>query len=590
MAFQQSGSEQIISQFFIKTLQSILASRIPHLARSPDQASAAAAATRGGRRDRWFNLALGEFAAAAESPGLWNHGVVEPMILDVILSPLDGSEQDAIVERWSVQCEAPLPSAAVPLSPGRGGSGGGEGSSSSLSRRTYKKCIVLLRSIYSLLRYLPAYRVFRLLRSSNQPYNYEMSYRVSSFAEHFSREDEKGFELHGFTPVETHFGHLSVSVLYRPTLSDFNLEVSSLHPPLIITDYVGSPAAEPMRDFPSSPCETRHVSFPQCGVHSPAAPAFQRRHSWAHVPMAHHPLSSSPDAVLDHRASPPDYFFRKNITVPSQSRHRKSYFSFDEFRLSPPCSQSPCPSPPTHTANTVRTRLQLEPAPVSIPQPLVVKNQLLRTPNFPDPTRSLLLLPLQRNIRADACLEESHSRRRSLRKSEALKMVDLHSKLYSIEVSKDAKDESRQFSGVLSSVASPRFFYPRSSSHKLVLDDHEDYEFSCAFAVDDVDIPESQNWIHDGKEILEFASTNASPRASQDAAVGALVHMLRTAAPLCRDHSYPSQSSKPNNTPEICKPTLFESRKVSNALEELRRFRKIKEILLSKSRRKLQSE
>nr|CAD1844466.1 unnamed protein product [Ananas comosus var. bracteatus] len=206
-----------------------------------------AAAPRHRRRDRWFQLALGDPPPPIEHGGLLPHGVLEPLVVDIVLSPRDASASAAaaepVVERWTAQCESAPPAPADAAS------------SSFVVRRTYKKSIILLRSLYSLLRLLPAYRFFRMMCASHQSYNYDLSYRVSSFAAPFSREEEKGFALHSFAPVETQFGNLLVSVQYRPTLADFNLEVSSLSPPMLIADYVGSPATDPMRAFPASPAE-----------------------------------------------------------------------------------------------------------------------------------------------------------------------------------------------------------------------------------------------------------------------------------------------------------------------------------------------
>ncbi|PKA53484.1 hypothetical protein AXF42_Ash020907 [Apostasia shenzhenica] len=590
MAHNQSESgrtEQIISQFFVKALHAILAARVPRLALPPDQASGAEARSR--RRERWFNLALGELPPALESPGIWHQGVMEPMIVDVILSPRDGNEAEVVIERWTAQCEPPSPWATAPLSPVRGG-GDGSSSSSSHYRKTYKKSIVLLRSIYCLLRFLPAYRVFRLLYSSDQSYNYDISYRASSFAEHFSREEEKRFSLYSFSPVETQLGHLSVTVLYRPTPSDLNLEVCSLFPPLIITDYVGSPATETMRAFPASSLQkvTRPISFPPRGVRTSMVPLYQRPHSWNHAPMAHHPLKMSPDAVADQRLSPPDYFSGQRIAVHRQISHRKGNFSLEEYRLSPPYLHSTSPSPPAHVSNAFQSRLRSETAPVTIPQSLTGRNQFHRSPNSSDPTRTMLPPPSPVISRVDNSLEESPSSR-SFRKLEALiKMGDLHSHLYTAsKVLKDAKDDSGRFSSVFSSSGSPRLVFSRSSSRKSILDDLEDCEFSYPFAVDDVDSSEFQNRNSDGKEASDSSQTSASAHRSQDAAVGVLVHMLRTAPPLRQDHGYSSQTSKSEAIPETSASSYFKSRKKSDALEELQSYREMKQVLISQSRMEL---
>lgn len=57
---------------------------------------------------------------------------------------------------------------------------------------------------------------------------------------------------------------------------------------------------------------------------------------------------------------------------------------------------------------------------------------------------------------------------------------------------KDGKDDSGRFSGVVSSSGSPRIGFSRSSSRLSFQDDLDDCEFSCPFAVDDVDSSDSQ--------------------------------------------------------------------------------------------------
>ncbi|OAY68188.1 Autophagy-related protein 13 [Ananas comosus] len=576
----QTESNRIISQFLAKTLHAILAARIPHLHDAAARGGGAAA-PRHRRRDRWFQLALGDPPPPIEHGGLLPHGVLEPLVVDIVLSPRDASASAAaaepVVERWTAQCESAPPAPADAAS------------SSFVVRRTYKKSIILLRSLYSLLRLLPAYRFFRMMCASHQSYNYDLSYRVSSFAAPFSREEEKGFALHSFAPVETQFGNLLVSVQYRPTLADFNLEVSSLSPPMLIADYVGSPATDPMRAFPASPAE-RGGAPPRPSTSAP--PLFQRPHSWTSAPIPHHPLGiggASPIPVADQRLSLPESY---DPRLPSQqaaaSALRKGGFSFDEFKLSPPFSSSTTPSPPTFGGANMQFRLPSETAPVSIPQAASWKSQALRGPNLSDPTRNFLPPPSPRSTRADHSAQEYPSGSRSFRKSEGLKTADLFSNLYAVQKGlKESRDDSGRFSGVFSSGGSPRFGFSRSSS-RLSIQDDDDADYSYPFAVDDVDISDSQTRSNDGKETSEYSQAYASSHRSQDAAVGVLVHMLRTAPPL-RDQSYSSQSSKSElNGDSGVTSSFFMSRKTSDALEELQTYKEMKEILLSQSRGQLE--
>ncbi|KAK1303806.1 hypothetical protein QJS10_CPB11g01903 [Acorus calamus] len=553
-------SDQIISQFLLKSLHAILSSRVPRFARSPPSSSIS-------KRDRWFNLALPDLPSPSmDSLSFWHRSVSDPMIIDILLHSSSSASAGAgtIIERWTVQHE-PSPS---PLSL-RSDDG---------YRRTYKKSIVLLRLLYSSLRLLPAHRLHRrLIGPSIGPPDLDVSYRVSTFGEPLSRDDEDSMRTHALSPVETPSGHLSVSVLYRPSLSDLDRAVSAPLPPQIIMDYVGSPASvDPMK-----------VSTPGRG--------FTRPHSWSsggiQRPRSQH--------MYEVASSPP------------MAAHRK-WTSFDEHQLSPPFSPSPSPSPPMRGA-----KFRCESAPVSIP--FQGRNLGHGTPNSSDPTRHLYPPPSPRTTRTD--FSSSPSESKSFRREGSLGLSNLHG-LLGPKALKDGRDDSGRFSGVVSSSGSPRVGVSRSSSRLSFQDDLDECEFSCPFAVDDVDTSDSQtsdsvpvfirNWEGtgelqdlketwreseirgkkamnlDGKEAAESFQAFMSARKSQDAAVGVLVHMLRTAPPLRQDHSYSSQSSRSEFEGDVGSSSFFVPRKASDALEELRSYREMKEMLLSQSGTQLQ--
>jgi len=161
----------MVEQFHLKVLHAVLAVRTP---RPLAAAAAPAAASAFRRRDRWFHLPLHDPPPPPEAADrLEPLAPGEPLVVDVLLSPAGGGAGPGgeVVERWTVACE-PWPDAA-----------GGE---EVAVNRAYKHCFTLLRSVYAVLRVLPAYRVFRLL-CANHSYNYEMVHRVDTFAEPFSR-------------------------------------------------------------------------------------------------------------------------------------------------------------------------------------------------------------------------------------------------------------------------------------------------------------------------------------------------------------------------------------------------------------------
>ncbi|CAI9757058.1 unnamed protein product [Fraxinus pennsylvanica] len=88
----------------------------------------------------------------------------------------------------------------------------------------------------------------------------------------------------------------------------------------------------------------------------------------------------------------------------------------------------------------------------------------------------------------------------------------------------------------------------------------------------------------DGKKKSEDSSqASFTAKSSQDAAVGVLVHMLRTAPPLSSNSScYIGQSSKPEVVREIgVASEFFKPRNTTDALEELKAYKEMKDLILS---------
>ncbi|XP_052144787.1 autophagy-related protein 13a [Oryza glaberrima] len=519
----RAGAELMVPQFHLKALHAILAVRAPRpLAAAP----APAASFR--RRDRWFHLPLHAPPPPASAEHLPEPPPGEPLVVDVYLTPSGGGGgAEAVVERWTVSCE--------PWSAGARGGGAAAASGEGLAvNRAYKRCITLLRSVYTALRLLPAYRVFRLLCASGQAYNYEMGFRVGSFAAPFTRAEEAAMSTRRFAPVETQLGRLVVSVQYLPSLAAFNLEICSLAPAMLITDYVGSPAADPMRAFPASLTEA-----------ASSAPAFppRRPNSWAPSP-APWPYTPGQQAKF----SPP-----------------------------PALYASPTPSPPTFAGGYLQSRLSGETAPMIIPGG---GRGPVHNRNMSDPVRGFMLPPPSpKNIRGDSGGHETPMETGRT----GIRMADLYTNLPSVPKIKikDSRDESGRFSGVFSSSGSPRLGFSRSSSRLSMQDDTDDLDFP--FAVDDVDTPDSRPGSSGGKDVGDQASS--SSHKSQDAAVGYLVHMLKSARPL-RDSSNSPLTSRVES--EGGNVSSFMSRRTSDALEELESFKEIKENLLARSRSRMQ--
>ncbi|KAM7268564.1 hypothetical protein ACFE04_010730 [Oxalis oulophora] len=586
---ESSKLEQIVSQFLLKTLHIVLDSRIPAFSTTATATRSLSSVFHVRKTDKWFNLVLGDRPAAMDNLNFWHRNLMDPMVIDIILvqhqcppsSSLhnnnnnniyhNSTSTETVIERWVIQYESPLIRYHSPQS--------SEGAAS--YKKTYKKSIVLLRSLYSFMRLLPAHRIFRQLGSSTQSYDFNVIYKVSSLSDPFSRAQEEIMKEYAFAPVEAYPGRLCVSVTYRSTLSDFNLEPAVSFPTKIITDYVGSPATDPMRYVSSSVKDAFATSVPSRGFQPPLS---ERPHSWTSGFHANRPLGSSP---LAHRTSTLPYDFP---SPPGNQSYRPPAYqkatSYDDYQPTPPFSPCTSPSPPSYFFNSNNS----ETAPVTIPLQLTSRHSRHLSPNFSDHSRSSLPPLSPRSIKYDPSSQESPSGIRSYRKIETSRAADLHSGMTNpLSVHKlvrDGRDDSGRFSGLLSSSGSPRIGYSGSSSRLSVPDDLDDCDFSCPFDVDDVDpldSPARHNF--DGKKGLETAQSLPVGRKSQDAAVGVLVHMLRTAPPLRPDSScYSSHSLKPEVEQGVATASgFFMARQTADALEELKSYREMKGLLLSKS-------
>ncbi|BAT73285.1 hypothetical protein LR48_Vigan01g016300 [Vigna angularis] len=602
--------EQIITEFFAKSLHIILESRAPYVssrnfygdqaALSPCSSSSSSSSVR--PRDKWFNLALRECPAALENIDIWRQNNIECIVIDVILvqRPLDWDpvtaslsprrvlprssslkercpfgwntdqeelgvvgRSEKIVERWVVQYESRKT---------RDSSSCSRRSSSVSLHNSYKKSTLLLRSLYSTLRLLPAYKVFRELNSSGQIRDFTLTHRVSSFVEPFTRKEEAEMMKFGFTPVDTSSGRLCLSVMYCPVVSGVSSEPSTPMSPQVITDYVGSPLADPWRRFPSVPV----AGLPSHGSPSSLPSSRQRSFSFDH-----------------YRASPPSY-----LPSPTYSESLSSVYNAS-LRRFPPASLPPHPtemsliqkkntnyddyyhsrSPSTDNSGPLPCKplLRSGSAPVSIPAEVA---------NFPGYSN-------RHNVPPSPPLIGSRGTAKIDRFTNAMQTGATAEKLFSL-----GKDESRKYSGVkISSNSSP--------SSRSYQDDFDDTDFTCPFDVDDDDItdPGSRAESLDHGLLAEtFEGGGFFPiRKSHDAAVGALVQMLKKAPPLRQDFSTSQHLSQGVTNPEtwnnniggpseileaskqvsIMSSGIIATRKTTaDALEEFQGYKEMKNLLL----------
>ncbi|XP_040370643.1 autophagy-related protein 13b isoform X2 [Rosa chinensis] len=620
--------EQIITEFYAKSLHIILESRTPYVSSrnysgeqalsSPSSSSSSSSSVR--PRDKWFNLALRECPAALENLDLWRQSNFEPMVVDVVLvqrrlvsdlvecSPRTDlarnlslkerypycwnyeqedfwceAKSEKIIERWVLQYDTRKT---------RDTKSGSRRSSNNPLQMLYKKSILLLRSLYVTVRLLPAYKIYRDLNSSGQILPFTLAHRVASFAEPFTCREDAEMQRFEFTPVDTGCGRLCLSVLYCSSLSDVSSEPSTPMSPQVIPDYVGSPLADPLKRFPSLPV-TGSLSRA-----TPVSSSFSRRHSWSYdhgidsppsVSFSPSPTRSEPHASISNPRSrhfPPTSLPRY---PPETSLDYKKDVGFYEY----------CPSPGFSPALSPSASPSL---PISIPGNHVSKN-LLRSESAP------VSAPVAKRANSPASSQKLNfppsppltSTSSGTFKTDKATVGTSVEKLFSF-----GKGESRQCSGLkISSGGSPQISFSRSST-KSFPDDFDDSEYPCPFDYDD-DVtdpgsrPESFDQRHEPGGLFPI-------KKSQDAAVGALVRMLKKAPPLrqevsdsvslsqgCRPEMWSDGKQEANLSSESQAPVqpadsstvissgLITSKTTADALEELQSYRDIKNSLLAQS-------
>ncbi|GAB2232097.1 hypothetical protein Droror1_Dr00011119 [Drosera rotundifolia] len=586
--------EQIVTEFFAKSLHIILEARSPFVssrnysgdqtASSPSSSSSSSSSYHR-PRDKWFNLALQDCPAALENNDFWRQSNLEPMIVDVILvdqqkmnfSPKElfrnssGKEQEGftlekrhekVIERWVVKYENQK-----------------SRHSTSESRRSglnlhefYKKLLVLLRSLYSTVRLLPAYKLFRDIISSGQIQAFTLTHRLRSFMEPFAHREDADMQRFGFTPVDSSCGRLSVSVSYQHSLSDLRPEPTSTPiSPRIIPDYVGSPLTEFKRH--SLPVSHSSPSYSPITRHRSWSPDISHPSPTSNYPSPYPTYNDYPSSVPRAQRPPP-------MSLPpntSNAFHAK-YGSIEYDEEWPPLASltSTSISPPTCLPWSIqpRTLSRCESAPVRMPPG--TQHVTLGSPAKQG-------LPPFSPVRQTRPGGFENDRGFDTGVSAAEKF----------EVGRDECGRSlgaRSWSNAIS-----------RSSRRL---DYDDLDFVCPFVVDEDDEmdplgrPDSRDRKSQSREPSGAGAELALARKSQDAAVGALVLMLNKASPLLQDSSSSTTSSlskfncsnaaqDPHRMSQelsavssVTSAGRLMSKTTALALEELRGYREMKESLL----------
>ncbi|KAG6508035.1 autophagy-related protein 13b-like isoform X1 [Zingiber officinale] len=551
--------EQVITEFFAKSLHIILESRSPyvssrnhsvdHFISSPSSSSSLSSSR---PRDKWFNLALQDCPAALENFDIWRQSNLEPLVVDIILIhrqwvPDVAScllrnlawnhelalepKSEKIVERWILRYES-VKRCSSNLKPKNQSSKKNSRASSHLDEtKLYDQSIILLRSLYVFIRLLPAYKLFHKLNASGRINPLSLSHKISSFGEHFTQAEEANMNKFSFVPIATPCGRLSLSVSYLRALEDVGSESSTPLSTQFIMDYVGSATTVPLKRF---------TSLPSARVEATIV-SFTRQQSWNN----------------DHQ----------NLCTSSSSSSPTHY---DAYGM--------------HHNSSLRSP--------------VCRHGSKRSSHI-DNVRSQLTVATQ----TQTCLLESivQTKGESPRSSNSLRDTNLHKEF---EYCKDEVINLPDHAS--SSTYKP---YSRNSSASSCLGEFDDWEISCPF-VDEEGQTESNYRIqisNNKDQLGERPATGdlAPVQRSSDAAVGALIVMLKGARPLREDLPNSVRSLQcsevPSGNPEVqpdkeCTPhveqpgyhavslttTLLKS-KTANALEELRRYKEVKESIIEQS-------
>ncbi|KAK4512406.1 uncharacterized protein ATC70_003105 [Mucor velutinosus] len=229
--------ESIIQNFYTKTAQIIIQSRIPNMKNTSGKK----------KLNKWFNITTSDNEKLKEELKFWKSLVKyqqeeeepPPLVIDIYLETTEpdllqegddvygwrkldlGIQQNDVqrilVESWTLSLNHPLPDYPVDLP------------------NLYKRSIVFFRSLHSLVRVLPSYSLYQRLKLHNGEIS--LGYRLST--NHFNRKDEISLDhaltsvdtiqLYEFSDISTPLGTFKLKLLFREHCKFDTKEDSPLH-------------------------------------------------------------------------------------------------------------------------------------------------------------------------------------------------------------------------------------------------------------------------------------------------------------------------------------------------------------------------
>ncbi|KAK9839293.1 hypothetical protein WJX81_005985 [Elliptochloris bilobata] len=234
--------DQIVGECFAKAAHIILGARICQSSRT---------ASRQGPKC-WFNLEVEEVDSAARELEAWRRDPSTLLGIEIYLQawPTSGGAAEGrmpaaagdaldaggslsgrtLLERWTVAYSAAATGETRPPA--------GRPATARLEPAgIYKRLVIALRSLYSYVRVLPAFRLLRACKRERS--GVVMQYRLLRGA---TPAPARGRLMHfAFSPIETPYGRLRMAVDYQASAAVTVLEQTTAPPPLpqIIADYVG---------------------------------------------------------------------------------------------------------------------------------------------------------------------------------------------------------------------------------------------------------------------------------------------------------------------------------------------------------------
>ncbi|KAH9302583.1 hypothetical protein KI387_014166 [Taxus chinensis] len=258
----KSKLDQIVQDLFVKSIQIILQSRIPVTGQSSAESKASSSSSSSSKRTRWdhrFNLALAEFHKDVDALAACKKSGFRSVVLDVLLVQSQHQQTESgfkhgtlqnfwkrvlshqenrksVLERWILQYVS---------------HDNAQNDTSGIERmivKVYKSTMILLRSLVSMTRLLPAYQAFQLANSSSYGKFFGLSYRFLPLPRPLPQGEGIRMKSYKFTPIESPFGKICLSVDYRSLIaSDFNVSSGSGLPRVMTDYYTGGPTTDQVK-------------------------------------------------------------------------------------------------------------------------------------------------------------------------------------------------------------------------------------------------------------------------------------------------------------------------------------------------------